>query len=241
METRKTVLLPNVGNVLLVKNKLSRGISIKVRHDCSVRVSLPWRTAFSEAETFLVKKQEWIVQAIEKMNQNKIQKQRIYQGNGEKVSLYHMLDVETHELNQILINVSKGRIRITYPSILQVNDSQVQESIKKGILFAMKHEAKNYLPLRLQELALKHQLSYKRITIRDAKTRWGSCSADNSINLSYHLMKLPVHLIDYVILHELAHTIHKNHGKNFWIFLDQLSGNLARQLAREMKQYTTHL
>jgi len=116
----------------------------------------------------------------------------------------------------------------------------VQEAIKKGLDFAMKHEAKKYLHHRINELATMHDLHFKRLSIRDPKTRWGSCSGDNNINLSYQLMRLPAHLIDYVILHELAHTIHKNHGKDFWVFLEKISGN-ARKYAHEMKQYTTYL
>jgi predicted metal-dependent hydrolase len=52
-------------------------------------------------------------------------------------------------------------------------------------------------------------------------------------------MRLPAHLIDYVILHELAHTKHHNHGPSFWKFLDELSGNNSKQLSREMKKYRT--
>jgi len=62
----------------------------------------------------------------------------------------------------------------------------------------------------------------------------------NNINLSIFLMNLPAHLIDYVIIHELVHTVHKNHGPSFWKLLDQHTGG-AKLLAAEMKKHRISL
>ena len=88
----------------------------------------------------------------------------------------------------------------------------------------------------MEKLAAKHKFDYKKVAVKNAKTRWGSCSFDNNINLSLHLMRLPDHLVDYVILHELVHTRIKNHGKGFWQLLDIVSMS-ARELDREVKEY----
>lgn len=98
--------------------------------------------------------------------------------------------------------------------------------------------ALDYLPDRTAMLARKHGFSYRRVSIRRSRTRWGSCSAVNNINLSIFLMQIPSRLIDYVILHELVHTVHKNHSPAFWKELDHHTGN-ARALAKEMKNYHT--
>lgn len=94
---------------------------------------------------------------------------------------------------------------------------------------------------RLQELAMHHGFSFRRIAVRNQKTRWGSCSTLNNINLNISLIKLPDHLRDYVILHELVHTIHKNHSKAFWNKLDEVVGGKAKELRREMRQFCTYL
>jgi len=240
MASSKTVFMPEIGDVLLSKNKQSKHISIKVKVNGNVKVSLPWRSSFSEAETFLIKKQEWIKDAVVKMKQLSVLKTVVYDKDLNNVTLNHHLEIRIHESNQVLLRVSGNVISVKHPNSIPVSDKAVQDAIKKGILFAMKSEAKKYLPLRLKQLADEKGLTFKRVTIRDAKTRWGSCSHDNNINLSFHLMKVPEHLIDYVILHELAHTIHKNHGRGFWDFLEQLSGN-AKLYAREMKKYSTQL
>jgi predicted metal-dependent hydrolase len=240
MTSSKTVFMPEIGDVLLSKNKQSRGISIKVKMGGKVTVTLPWRTAYSEAETFLIKKQEWIKEAIVKMAHLSESKIKVYDKSIPNITLNHSLDIAIHESNQILLRVSGNIISVKHPENIAVTDKSVQDVIKKGMLFAMKSEAKKYLPLRLKQLAEEKGLQYRRVSIRDSKTRWGSCSGVNNINLSFHLMKVPVHLIDYVILHELAHTIHKNHGRGFWSFLEELSGN-AKLYAKEMKKYSTQL
>ncbi len=86
-------------------------------------------------------------------------------------------------------------------------------------------KAKIQLTGRLKHLARKHGLMYNRVFIRNQKTRWGSCSQQNNIRLNMKLVKLPQEMIDYVILHELVHTLVKNHGNNFWAELDRLVGN----------------
>lgn len=89
---------------------------------------------------------------------------------------------------------------------------------------------------RLNCFAQKYNFSYSRATFRRQKTRWGSCSSKNNINLNINLVTLPEHLQDYVLLHELTHTKHKNHGRQFWAELDRLVGD-ARKLRKEMRKY----
>ena len=112
----------------------------------------------------------------------------------------------------------------------------MQNAIRQAIELAWRKEAKIHLPDRVKVLAAAHKFEYKNVAIKNSKTRWGSCSFDNNINLSLHLMRLPDHLVDYVILHELVHTRVKNHSKDFWHLLDIVSGD-ARKLDREVKGY----
>lgn len=113
----------------------------------------------------------------------------------------------------------------------------ISPSVKAAQEAAVRKQAHGYLPFRLKELAAKHQLKYGRLSIRNTKTRWGSCSQDNNINLCMHLMKLPLELIDYVLLHELAHTVHKNHSERFWAKLSELLGENAKTIDKKLKKY----
>lgn len=114
-----------------------------------------------------------------------------------------------------------------------------QKAFDEKTITALRLEAKNYLPERVKMLSQKHALSYKKVFIKNLKSRWGSCSAKNNINLNLHLMRLPCQLIDYVILHELAHTQEKNHGRNFWNLLNSLVIN-AKELDKELKSHSIY-
>ena len=96
--------------------------------------------------------------------------------------------------------------------------------------------ARRKLQIRLDALAVLNGFTYNRLCIRNQKTRWGSCSATNNINLNAKLVLLPDQLIDYVLLHELLHTRIKNHGQEFWEELDGLTGD-AKGLARTLRSY----
>jgi predicted metal-dependent hydrolase len=102
----------------------------------------------------------------------------------------------------------------------------------------LRNQAKATLPQRTAQLAALHGFSYSTISVKNMHSRWGSCSSTNRLNFSIHLTTLPAELIDYVVLHELCHTIHKNHGKQFWELLDKVTGGRAAAMAKRMKGYT---
>ncbi len=100
--------------------------------------------------------------------------------------------------------------------------------------------AREQLVNQLQQLASRYGYHYNRVFIRCQKTRWGSCSAKNNINLNLRLILLPAHLREYVILHELVHTRIKDHSRRFWMALDQHTGH-AKALQRELRNYQAWL
>ena len=100
--------------------------------------------------------------------------------------------------------------------------------------------AKTLLAQRLDDLAMRHGYRYQRVSIRNQKTRWGSCSAKDNISLNMKLTRLPEYLMDYVILHELVHTRFKNHGQRFYAELDRLVSN-RKEMDQLLKAYGTGL
>ncbi len=97
-------------------------------------------------------------------------------------------------------------------------------------------KAKKRLVKRLNELSEKHGLTYNKVFVKNQKTRWGSCSEKNNINLNVNLVSIPDELIDYTILHELLHTLIKDHSKRFWDELDKLVMD-AKKLNKELNKY----
>ncbi len=87
---------------------------------------------------------------------------------------------------------------------------------------ALRAKAKRELPLRLAELAAEHGFEYNSVRIKHNASNWGSCSSKKNINLNLNLVRLPDHLRDYVMLHELCHLRYLNHGPEFHALLESL-------------------
>ena len=100
----------------------------------------------------------------------------------------------------------------------------------------MRFEAKKHLPKRTREVAEFLGLEVGNISVRNNKSRWGSCSGKNNISLNINLMRLPEELCDYVIYHELAHIKVKQHGKPFWSYLETLLPG-AKKLDKKLNLY----
>lgn len=77
-------------------------------------------------------------------------------------------------------------------------------------------EIKEKITQRVQYYSLKMDVTYNRVSVRNQKTRWGSCSSKGNLNFNYRLFYLSEELLDYVVVHELAHRRHMNHSKDFW-------------------------
>lgn len=88
--------------------------------------------------------------------------------------------------------------------------------VKQPSYQACKFRAKKYIQCRVEEINKQYQFQYSRVSVKDLKSRWGSCSSKKNLNFHYKLLFLPIHLTDYVITHELCHLQEMNHSKNFW-------------------------
>lgn len=101
-------------------------------------------------------------------------------------------------------------------------NNEATDAQKAVLIERLRKMAKDYLPERLAELAAKYGFQYNKVFIKHNSSNWGSCSARKNINLNLNLMRLPQELSDYVILHELCHLRHPNHGEEFHRLLDSL-------------------
>ena len=149
------------------------------------------------------------------------------------------------------ITVSRaGAVKLVLPR--QMSLKQGRKVLESGRAWVIKHlrqvrtvqddprldrvQARRQLVERLAELARRHGFQYNKVFVKNQKTLWGSCSSANNINLNVNLVRLPEELRDYVLLHELVHTRHKNHSKAFWKALNRLVDD-AKALQRQLRQY----
>ena len=101
---------------------------------------------------------------------------------------------------------------------------------------AMRMQAKQELPSRLAELAARYGFIYNKVTIKHNSTNWGSCSARNNINLNLNIVRLPAPLRDYILLHELCHLRHHDHGQAFHLLLEHVCTDNLLKLCDEGDQ-----
>lgn len=106
----------------------------------------------------------------------------------------------------------------------------------KARIEELRRAAREDLPARIARLSAATGLRYEKLSIRASRTKWGSCSGRNHISLSLFLMGIPEHLRDFVILHELCHTVHHNHSPRFHALLDRLVGGREKELNRELRR-----
>lgn len=137
------------------------------------------------------------------------------------------------------LRIEADRASILAPAGIDFRQESIQQMLHGAIERAMKRRASVVLPPLLHSLAVKHALPFKQVKIGASKGRWGSCSGEKVINLSCYLLLLPTHLIEYVLLHELAHTKEMNHSERFWSELNRLTNGQAAVWREEMKQYET--
>lgn len=235
----KIIYIENVGEVLFRRSKRAKHLSISVKPFYGVRVSVPSGLSFSNAVLFVQGKKSWIRNHLEKI---KIQEslKPIIDEKSKFIPNHYSLHLQTTEQKKISAQIFERKIIVSHPDNLPADSREVQSAIKKGIVEALRIEAKSFFPARVRLLADRFGLKFNKLCIKNLSSRWGSCSGKNNINLNLHLMNLPEYLIDYVILHELAHTVHHNHSKNFWDLLNDLTGD-AKGLDKKLKKFNLTL
>jgi predicted metal-dependent hydrolase len=145
------------------------------------------------------------------------------------------------------VEVARLRIAAKYPSAgagdsdgsgdFDEADRAAGQAARERAREALRAEAGAKLPAMVARLAAEHGFSHGAVRIKATRSRWGSCTPRNDINLSLALAALPDHLAEYIVLHELCHTVHRNHSARFHALLDSVTGGRSRSLNRELKAY----
>jgi len=218
---QKTISIEKIGAVTLKRSARAKHLNIKVRAFKGVQVSVPDTMSFGQAEKIVQSKTTWIEQHLQKIKSLE-EKAVIYDCQKLITTRQRTLRVETSAVERLTARITESQIIIQKPPTMETSNTDLQEFVRHVLVETFRLEAKAFLPVRLRELAVQFGFQYKKVFIKNHRSRWGSCSALNNINLSLHLMRLTDELIDYVILHELVHTEIKNHSAFFWNRLSEV-------------------
>lgn len=214
---------------IVYKNQASIRLSLKTNGQ--IILSAPNNISIRTLEKFLDKYRSSLANHIKKINN-----QREKYVDGGKVGRHHKIKIIIGKREAISVTDNVVKISITN----QTSQSTQRQLISQAVSRALRKEAQHYLPKRLHYFALRYELDYAKVRLNHAKTRWGSCSSKGTISLNIALMELPDKLIDYVILHELAHTKHMNHSASFWQYLDSICPD-SKLLKTELKKYNPYV
>lgn len=226
--------MPGVGNIVFRRNFRAKRLTISIRPNTGVKVTVPGLLPIITAKNFVEEKKGWISEKLDEYSKLSNKRNAILEYRTKR----HELKLIPKETSKVRILFQNEFVNVTYPENLKFDDSIVQEAIVNAVEMAFRKEAQEILPPKVNYLAEKYGFEFNTLRIKKITSRWGSCSSKNNINLSIYLMKLPEDLIDYIIIHELTHTVHKNHGPNFWNHLNKLTGD-AKGLAARVKKYRT--
>lgn len=118
----------------------------------------------------------------------------------------------------------KDDLVLEMPNNTEFESPETIAVVKNATIAMLRYEAKKRLPRIVKEIADANGFKYSSVKINSAQTRWGSCSSKGSLNFSLYLMLMPLHLIRSVVVHELCHTKHMDHGESFWALFDKVYG-----------------
>lgn len=223
----KQFILKEVGTVNVVKRSNAKSIKLSVK-DGAIRVSVPNYVPYLSGFSFAKLNISWIIAQLSKES---------IIADGDLIGISHkILFISSPNISRVRTKINHPDVIVTYPQSLDISSKDVQESAKKAAIKALKTESNEHLSKRLAFLSDLYGIEYKDIKIKALKSRWGSCNNHKEIVLSCYLMNLPEHLIDYVILHELTHTLVMEHGKVFWQTMEKYDAK-TNLLRKEIKQY----
>lgn len=203
----KTVEIEGIGTVALYKRSGAKHVRVSITHSGEVRVTMPSWAPYQAGIDFVYTKAKWIMNQMPEL---------VLIKHGHTVGKAHHIAFEPGSGESISTRITGNEVRVLLPLGVRWDSDIAQKAALSVGIRALKKEAKRLLPHRLKTLAMQHGYTFESVTIKQLKGRWGSCSDQKDIVLNCFLMKLPWDLIDYVLLHELAHTRVMAHGAPFW-------------------------
>ena len=204
----KAFSVDSVGTVHVYKRKGTRSLRLSIGSDGKVKVTIPSWASFEEGLRFAASRQAWIQEHMPDPVQ--------LLTSGQHIGKAHRLIFDPAAGEIIRTRIAGSEIHITRPIGKLITHPEVQTAARKASIRALRLEAEKLLPVRLRQLANDFAFTYTSVQVKQLKGRWGSCDAQRHIVLNLYLMQLPWKLIDYVLIHELVHTKHLDHGPGFW-------------------------
>lgn len=196
---------------LIISDRKTIGLQVDSEGNLTIRANK--QITVAQIEEVIMDKYSWINKAITEM---KIKQQNISEVKyvqGEIVSYlgqnYTLQIIYNSNFKKDIITIKGNVICIT-------SRKNSQEYLEQVFCSWCKNNLRNIISERIAHYKSNFNIEPKLIQVKEQKRRWGSCSYDNKLMFNWRLIRAPIEIIDYVVVHEMSHMEHKNHSQDFW-------------------------
>jgi len=191
-------------------SKRAKRLNLKVSAEKGVQIIMPPFTAKADALAFLRENIAWV-----EKNVHIWQRQAIENSLPTQITFTSLQ--QTWQIEYMTDVINKRAMLLERPDNYLIYFGRDDHTLQKNRLRQwVKNKSSQFLKYRLRELSQQCDLPFNNVSFRTQRTLWGSCTQQKNISLNYKLIFLAMHLIDYILVHELAHTLHLDHSKKFW-------------------------
>lgn len=224
----KQFSIDNQTSITIYKRRSSKSLRLSVDSNGGIKVTIPSWAPYASGLAFAKTRIDWIKQ------QQRPAKALTHE---QIVGKAHRLIFIPNSSVTIKTRIVGNEVRVYHPMSMDPSSIEVQAKTTLACIRALRLQSNQLLPQRIEKLALDNGYTYRQVTIKMLKSRWGSCDHKGNIVLNLYLMQLPWELIDYVLIHELVHTKVMKHGPEFWsVMLQELPDlNKLKLAIREYK------
>lgn len=192
----------------LFRVRRRKRMTVQVNAQGELHVRIPWRVTLSQTEHFIQDQAAWVLERLRHVRHVMDNKPVLQEG-----VVLPFLDTS------LCVCYQPVQIRPVFREDNRLWVATAQRS-PQAMAVALeswyRQQAREYFLARLETWSIPLGVRFERLTIRDQKSRWGSCSSKKNISLNWRLMFLPSVVVDYVVVHELCHVRHMNHSPDFW-------------------------
>jgi len=209
----------------VINQKNRKSVQLKIRTSTHLEITAPNNFPSASIKKILHDKSTWIVKKIIHLSsamENPINKSITHGATILYFGTPHTLVFTNNQNSQPTISLKDNQITIDIPLLNAVQTTSLVESVLKQWYL---ERARSILSTKTSLWSGKIDVQPKRITIKDQKTRWGSCSSKSNINYNWRIVMAPIEVIDYLVIHELCHLRIPNHSALFWQEVGKFSPN----------------
>lgn len=227
-----------IGKIKIRRSRNIKYLSVRLAPARGIWVNVPWGVSQRQIMDFLREKKTWILE-----NQKSVEQYEKDTGVGLKIGAeiptkLHLLKIVATSAETPSYHLEGKQITLFIPEATDFK--KIENIVQQFLIHIYELESRQYLPPRVKYYAEKYGFHYRRLSFRNNLSNWGSCSAADHISLNIKLMKLPDEIIDYVILHELCHTVEKNHSAAFWKLVESVCPHWEKLRGR-LRKYNTRI